>query len=73
MPLRVFWLLHSNINRLLAETDMRELSIATACQGAEGTKELYEKLFLEYDEPFKGDPLEEQPDQIGIEELKGLQ
>lgn len=51
LPLRTFWSLNRQIDRLRAEDDQRSLRIANASQSAEAAKELAEMLRLELDAP----------------------
>ena len=44
MPLRRFWLLHRNIDRIAAEEGQRALHIAAMSQSGEGYSDLMEKL-----------------------------
>lgn len=44
LPLRVFWMLNRNLDRLRAEEDLRALPIIMAQHGGEAVKELQERL-----------------------------
>ena len=47
LPIRTFWLMSSNINRLFAERDMRLLSVTAAVNSSEGMKEKVDELTAE--------------------------
>ncbi len=75
LPIRAFWLMNSNIGRLLAERDLRGLSLATAAQSGEGTQEIRQHLVIEMGDVGKcenDDALTAKRDQQGVDELKSL-
>jgi hypothetical protein len=72
MPMRRFMFLNAQINRLLAEKDLRDLGTATAAQSPDGTKNLQERLVLELGETVKVDPLEAEPEEGAISTLAAL-
>lgn len=47
LPIRTFWLMSSNMNRLFAERDMRLLSVTAAVNSSEGMKEKVDELTAE--------------------------
>lgn len=47
LPIRAFWLMSANLNRLFAERDMRQLTIAAAVDSSEGMQEKVEQLTTE--------------------------
>ena len=47
LPIKTFWLMNSSINRILAQRDMRDLTVAMCCQGSEAANDYREKLILE--------------------------
>lgn len=51
LPLRTFWSLNRQIDRLRAERDQRQMRIAAAVQNAEAAGQLSESLRLELDSP----------------------
>jgi len=73
LPMRTFWLLNQNINRLRAEEDLRSLTTAAASQSSEFAEEHRQSLILEVGEPTKGSsPLEAKRDEEGVAELKRI-
>ena len=47
LPIRTFWLMSSNINRLFAERDMRLLSVFVAANNSEGMSDKIKELTQE--------------------------
>lgn len=47
LPVRAFWLMSGNINRLFAEHDMRLLSVTAAVNSSEGMQEKVNELTSE--------------------------
>jgi hypothetical protein len=74
LPIRAFWTLNRNINRLLAEEDLRALMLHAARQSPEGAREHENKLRAELyqQEEKKFDPLNEKRDEAGFAELKAM-
>jgi hypothetical protein len=74
LPIRAFWTLNRNINRLLAEEDLRALMLHTARQSPEGAQGHETKLRAELyqTEEKRFDPLNEQRDDAGFAELKAM-
>ncbi|PLC44565.1 hypothetical protein C0Q88_07755 [Ralstonia pickettii] len=72
MPLKRFWLMSNNINRLMAERDMRSLSVAGSAQSGEGFAEYRQQLILEIGTVLRDDPLSTERDQAGFEELRAM-
>jgi hypothetical protein len=69
--MRTFWLLNSSVVRILAEMDMRQLTVASAAQSDEGARQVRERLVLEVGSPIKFD--ETEPDTEGVGWLKTVQ
>lgn len=63
LPIRTFWLMSANINRLFAERDMRLLSVTAAANSSEGMKGKVDELTHElgqvtrFEEVFDSDAL----------------
>lgn len=74
MPIRTFWLLAQNIERVAAASDLRALSVALAGQGGEQTKEFQERLILEMGALAVEERgvQDEVRDEEGFEELKRM-
>lgn len=53
MPIRCFWTLSQNINRISAQNDLRDLSIACYCQDREAATKYREHLEVEMGEVFE--------------------
>lgn len=47
MPIRCFWELSRNINRITAQDDMRKLSISMYCQDSDAALKYRERLEIE--------------------------
>ncbi|HDR9086356.1 hypothetical protein [Burkholderia vietnamiensis] len=73
LPIRAFWTLNRNINRLLAEEDLRAFVLHVSRQSVEAAGEYETKLRSEMF-PGKGDAvnprLNEKRDEAGFSELK---
>ena len=73
IPIRAFWLLNENINRLFAETDIRQLSVLASARSSEGAKEMNTNLTIELGEVLKAGPdTKDERDQAGFDELKAM-
>ncbi|WKZ86345.1 hypothetical protein N5B55_05165 [Ralstonia pickettii] len=72
MPIRRFWLMSNNINRLMAERDMRALSVAGSAQSGEGFTEYRQQLILEIGTVLRDDPMSSERDEAGFEELRAM-
>lgn len=75
MPIRCFWTLSQNINRIQAQGDLRKLTISCICQDKEATGKYREQLVLEMGRIFEYtiDPTKEKLDREGLQALKALQ
>lgn len=56
MPIRVFWLMNSNVNRILAEVDQRAVTNFIAGQSGEGYTARMEHLTIEMGKTTVVDP-----------------
>lgn len=73
MPMKTFWLLSQNIERVAATQDLRSLSVALAGQGGEHTKEFQERLILEMGTcVVEETATAEVRDEAGFQELKQM-
>lgn len=75
LPIRVFWLMNSSIGRLLAEKDIRALTVQSARHGGEQAEQIRQHLVIEMGEVGKTAQvadLSAERDQQGFEELKTL-
>ena len=72
LPIGAFWLLNTNIDRILAELDLRALSTANAAQGGEGAQKHREHLLNERGVAVKLNPLEAKPDEGAAATLRML-
>ena len=74
LPIRTFWLLNSNIERISAQGDLRQLSLVlnSQAQRQEDLNRFRDTLVLELDEPWKFDPLDAQRDEKGFEKLRAM-
>lgn len=76
MPITTFWMLHKNIDRILAERDMRHVELAVHTQSPDGVKTLMESLRSQMREPFVFEsapaPRTAKLDREGLAELKAM-
>lgn len=74
MPIRCFWTLCGNINRIQAQDDMRNLSIACYSQDGQAAQTYRERLVLEMGQvyEYQVDPMKEKLDREGLQALKAL-
>lgn len=74
LPLRVFWLMNSSVVRLMAEYDMRSLTVASSASSGDAIRQTRENLVVEIGEVIKLDPIATAVrDQVGFEELRKMQ
>ncbi len=73
LPIQAFWLMSSNIRRIKAGDDLRNLMTATAAQTADGIQEYRERLIVDIGEVMK-EPLvaDAERDEAGFAELKTM-
>jgi len=74
LPIQAFWMMNSNIGRILAEYDMRSLSIGAVLNDKDAFIEKRNSLIEEMGDMFKvqSNPLDEKRDEQGFQELKAL-
>jgi hypothetical protein len=76
LPIKAFWMLSRNIDRIKAQEDMRSLTVAACSQGsAEAAQSYRESLVIEIGTitKFKFDPIGDAVrDDDGISVLKGM-
>jgi hypothetical protein len=73
LPIRAFWTLNRNINRLLAETDLRALMLHVNRQSGEACQAYEAKLRAEvFPAQEVIDPLKAERDEAGFAELKAM-
>ena len=75
LPIKFFWLLNQNVERILAQSDMRNLRIGSVSQSTEDVKSHMQSLQTEVGNIVKRrtfTPMDEQPDFEGIAELKAM-
>lgn len=75
MPIQRFWLMHSCINRISAEREMRLLRVHTVA--AQGNNEMHEEcrkaLVIELGEVVKSPPqIDQELDEEGWRDLKNM-
>jgi hypothetical protein len=69
MPVRRFWLMAGNVNRILAERDLRTLSLSVAAQSKEAHEQKHEDLVREMGMVSH---VEHKFDPAGWEALRGM-
>lgn len=74
LPIKTFWLMSNNIERISAQRDLRSLTVAVCGQGGEAAHEYRQRLILEVGKIVKLDsnPMNAVRDEAGFEELKKL-
>lgn len=75
LPIKAFWLMNKNIDRIAARQDMRRLSIAMCAQSSEAANQLRDSLNAESGTVVKMEaesPLTAVRDERAFAELKGL-
>ncbi len=76
MPVRRFWLLHKNVDRIAAEEDIRVAAIAASVQSGESFNELMNGLRKQMGEVVIIDRISqamtEKLDRVGLAMLKGM-
>ncbi len=75
MPIRCFWELSRNINRISAQEDLRKLSISLYCQDRDASLKYRERLELEMGKIFEYSATHEminaeKLDRTGLSKLK---
>jgi hypothetical protein len=74
LPLKTFWMLHKNIDRIYAERDMRSTELMIKTQSSEGVKSLLEDLRKSYGAVIEIDvaatAMREKLDRKGLTSLK---
>lgn len=69
MPVRRFWLMNRNINRIQAENDVRMVTVMNAAQSQEGAKEYRESLIEEMGDVARAEAVR---DEAGVDRLKNM-
>lgn len=77
LPIRVFWLMNSNVGRLLAEKDIRAITVQSARHGGDQMLEVKKNLEVELGNTGKvkgddGNQVDAVMDEEGYAELKAL-
>ena len=73
LRIRAFWLLNSNITRLMAERDVRTLNLYASAQNTDEYKKTHQNLVVEMGETVKLDPIASaERDEVGFQELKSM-
>lgn len=75
LPIRAFWLMNSNVGRLLAEKDLRAMSVQSTRHGGEVLETVRNSLVIEMGDVGKTKQVEridEVRDEQGCAELKAL-
>lgn len=70
LPIRMFWALEANINRLMAEEDLRTIRLLASAQAPKSAEEVMRQLALEMGTVVIEAPVR---DEEGFKRLKGLQ
>jgi len=76
MPIRRFWLFTANVDRIMAQGDMRALNVAASATTGESGQELQKRLVIELGTIQvleETGPLYEKRDQAAFDQLKTMQ
>ena len=76
-PIRRFWFMNGCIERIMAQLDLRALTVAAASQSGEGAKQYREKLCLDMGEIYVMNEFYDAPpvskrDEAGFQALKDM-
>lgn len=76
LPIRRFWLLSSSIERIMAQKDLRALSVTSCAMSGDAIKEHRSRLVVEIGDVYKVDEKEaimnEERDDAAFAELRSL-
>lgn len=73
MPIRSFWLMNNSVVRLMAEQDIRALTVASSAQAGEAVRSTRDNLVIEMGDVVKIDPIAgAERDEQGFQELKAM-
>lgn len=79
LPVKTFWLLHKNIDRINAEQDIRTATILCNVQSSEGVQDLFKslnkqlgKVVVFNEEKLALHEANQERDRIGLMELKSI-
>lgn len=73
LPIKAFWAIDRQINRVRAEADLRGMRVASTSMGGEGAQKFQEELLREMDEPIRLDPIKSAiRDAGGVEDLRRM-
>lgn len=76
LPIRVFWLFNRNLGRILAEKDLRALSVTCGTQSGDEMKKVQDRLVIEMDgkhaQEEKSLVTDDTRDEKGFEELRSM-
>lgn len=75
LPMKAFWLMSANIDRIMAQRDMRSLTVAVCGQSGDAAKEFRQRLEIEAGvivKLEKASPVDCERDEVGFQELKNL-
>ena len=73
LPIKTFWAIDRQINRVRAEADLRGMRVASTSMGGEGVQALQEMLLGEMGEPIRLDPIKSAVrDTCGVEDLRRM-
>ena len=76
MPIKTFWMMHKNIDRLMAEADLRMLSVVAYGQSGEGIEKFSEDMRKQMGQVAVIDEIQaafkEEIDSEGLASLKDL-
>lgn len=73
LPIKTFWAIDRQINRVRAEADLRAMRVSSSSMGGEGAQTLQETLLGEMGEPIRLDPIKSAiRDKAGVEDLRRM-
>jgi hypothetical protein len=72
MPIRGFWVLNGHVQRIMAEKDLRAITVAEAVANPEHGETVREKLKAEMGSVVSVSPLVAELDRTGLEQLRRM-
>lgn len=70
LPINTFWFMNHAIHRIMAEQNLRDLTVMNSAQSGEGAEQCRTRLIVEMGEVVKESPLAAQRDYEGFEQLR---
>ena len=72
LPVRTFWMMNGNIERICAERDLRQLQLMLGTQSQDNLSDVQSRLLEEMGQPIKANVMAVKRDEEGVELLKRM-